>query len=380
MKIKILVSLMLLCCCMGMCACSKGAGTEKNNKSVKNETENTGSDEPMEIAEFSGELDFDYVYETDCQSERGEYVKTVYTEDGKYYLENIGESNERLLHFYDNASGKDVIVCSKSNCEHSAEGCDAYFSEAEYPFQQLWYYQEALYTWMLREDYICIEKISLDGSVREESCVLTRLNVESEVQADGLEHSQIHYPEMQLHRGYVYYSTYYPGCTEVRLYRVKLESEEEAELLYSYQGNNPGLYRIKPYGRYVLFQMGSFSEDYINMDASIYAYDTEEENISRICQDAIREYTVIGNCLYYLDLKDNVYRKDLETGEITLFFETDISTDFYNCRLFGTEAGLVYEITDWNAGAKVQQILLDYDENGKEPEKFNGKEFQPYSF
>lgn len=318
--------------------------------------------------------------ETDCQTALGTYPSIAYTADGKYSLEYIGDSANRLLYFYDNATKQNIIVCSKSNCGHNDEGCDAYFAETEYTFlPYLWYYEDALYTLMCDEDYLCIEKISLDATVREKSCTLFRMNVETEINPDGSESMSTNYPEMQLHRGYVYYSTYYPGCQSAELYRVKLNSDKESELLYSSEGNNPGLYRIKPYGRYILFQMGSFSEDYMEFEGGIYAYDTETGEVTQLCENAIRDYTVVGDCVYYFDLKDNVYCKELETGEVNLFFEIGEDTDMLDASLFGTEKGLVYQLTDWSNEGNTRQILLDY-EGEKEPEYIEKQEdlLQPY--
>ena len=98
MKRKILAAVMLIFCCIGTTGCSKGAETVENSSKESNSTKDNASDSLEKIEEFSGELDFDYVYETDCQIEIGQHPRSAYTVDGKYFLEYIDDSGDQLLH------------------------------------------------------------------------------------------------------------------------------------------------------------------------------------------------------------------------------------------------------------------------------------------
>lgn len=386
---KILGSIMLFGFLMTISACSEKENSEKKNtigeitnKSEAEENVEAGKsgdayNELPQFTDFSGEIDFKYVSETDCQSNVGEYPNTAYTNDGIYSLEPIEGSGDRLLYFYDYASEQKVVVCSKRYCEHNGESCDAYFRQTEYPIAYLWYNSQMLYTLTQEKDYLYIEKISLDGSIRENSCVLTRVDTQTEIQEDGSETVSTYYPEMQLHRGYIYYSTWFFGAKNAGIYRKAIDSDGEAETLYTFDGENIGLYRIKPYGRYVLFQIGLYNVE--NLSSSIYAYDTEKGTISKMCENVFRDYTVEENQLFYFDLKDNVYCRNLETGKTELFFEIKENTEGLDNSLFGTEEGLVYQLTDWNSDGKIQQILLDYA-GEKEPEYIERQEeiLSPY--
>lgn len=350
---------------------TKSSAVEDNNTGESNtDDEDSNNQDSLDIPEFSGDLDFTYVKETDAQSNLRSYPREAYIEEGMYQLQIM--SQYRLLTFYDNATRQEVVVCSKSNCGHSAEGCDAYFDNESYPIPNLCYYNGYLYMPVLDEGYWYMEEISLDGSTRNKSCKLYKLFEETAIEADGSESVTMRCPPMCVHRGYVYFPDYYPGTQKSSLYRAELGSDEGAEIIYSLEGNNPGLFGVQPYGRYVLFQMGEFSSDYIDYEGSTYAYDTETGEISRIGENVINAYTVANNCLYYADLERDLYCKNLETGETELFFELEKDTSDLDICVFGREEGLVYQFTDWNNDGKIEQILLDYA--GEEEPKYIEKQ------
>lgn len=343
-------------------------GKENNvvdiNSTTEGKAENAVTSSPAfsDIPEFSGELDFEYVYGTDAQTEIGSYAACVYTEDGKYFAEMLDDYSGSRLLFYDNASGQTVPVCSKSNCAHNAEGCDAFFAEEIYfsPIT-MWYYEDNLYMPMLDGDYIYLEKISPDGSTREKAGTICRMETEITINEDGSQYSRRRWPGGQLHRGYFYFTTFIPGDESINLYRVKLGSNEEPEVLYTLNGNEPWLLRIKPYGRYVLFQITTLNNETQTYDGTICAYDTDTGSISRLCDNVIREFIVMQNCLYYCDTKDNVYCKDLDTKNTSLFYETNEDMDLYSVEMFSTEDGLVYQLTNVAFGAVEKQYVLSLD-------------------
>lgn len=49
------------------------------------------------------------------------YTRTL-TDEGMYYIKN-----NRLM-FFDNASGKDTVVCNRADCNHASDECNAYVS------------------------------------------------------------------------------------------------------------------------------------------------------------------------------------------------------------------------------------------------------------
>lgn len=222
----------------------------------------------------------------------------------------------------------------------------------------MWYYEENLYIPMLEGDYIYLEKISLDGSTREKAGTICRMETEVTVHEDGSQSSRMRWPEGQLHRGYMYFTTYIPGDKSATLYRSKLGSNEQPEELYTLTGNEIHLLRIRPYGRYVLFQLATLNSETETYDGVICAYDTESGSISRLCDNVIRNYAVIDNCLYYCDLKNDVYCKNLDTNEISLFYEATDNMDLYSVELFSAEDALVYQLTNTDIGEIEKQYVI----------------------
>lgn len=391
---------------------SQDASSEQEKETVSeqelNETETSASDADSttegdagnitttpsiysDISEFSGELDFQYVYETDAQTEIGSYATCAYTADGKYYTQQSNDMINDILYFYDNATGQAVPVCGKSNCAHNEEGCDAFLKEDVYPYLiTMWYYEDNLYIPMLDGDYVCLEKISPDGSTREKSGTICRLETKVTVHEDGTQSSRMRWPEGQLHRGYMYFTTYIPGDEKVTLYRSKLGADETPEELCVISGEEAHLLRIKPYGRYVLFQLAVLNAETETYDGVICAYDTESGDISRLCDNVIRDYIVKDNCLYYCDLKDNVYCKNLDTNETSLFYETKDDMELYAMDLFSTEDAIVYQLTNLDVGEVEKQYVIALDGTIKdqivvdldniESEQQEDVIIQPYSF
>lgn len=353
---------------MTVSACSSGS---------EDSTEHSNAATPTSLSKFpafDGELDFTYVPETDAQSNRYDGSGIAYTNNGMYMLSNQdgGMLSDLMLSFYDYATGQTVYVCSKSNCTHNGVDCDAYFRQEEYPIKSLWYQEGYLYVVKIEEDYLCLEKVSLDGSIREKCCTLMRLNIQTRLDDSGIEESWIVYPEIQLHRGYAYYSTYYPGDTIVGFYRVKMNSNENAENLFTLEGTYPILYRIKPYGRYVLFQMGEFlNEEGTEFSISLYAYDTEGDGkITCLCKNIARQYTVDNSALYYCDRNDNVYKKEFSNDEAVLLFKQEVISEEDRESspklMFLHEDTLVYEVINYNTEGQVHQYVFDLNGNLKQ--------------
>ena len=84
----------------GTSATDAGGTTEGDTK-----TSVTISSVLQNIPKFSGELDFDYVYETDAQAEIGIHATCAYTKDGRYYMKAMENSGANILYFYDNDTG-----------------------------------------------------------------------------------------------------------------------------------------------------------------------------------------------------------------------------------------------------------------------------------
>lgn len=341
---------------------SNGAEETATQASTEEAGEITMPQEMQEIPEFTGELDFTYVFDTDAQGELGDTSNKAYTQEGYYHLEQ--ELDGEMLCFRTQTSFQSVPVCSKSDCAHHGEDCDAYFSCEEYPMSRIWYNQGNLYVLKLEEEYFCVYKVSSDGAVREKSCTLMRQCVEQHVYADGTTSTSYYFPTVQIHRGYVYFTNAYPGCEGCSLYRVKLDSQEEPEVLFTLSGSSPSIYNLRPYGKYVLFQMGDVDESEEDCSVGVYVYDTEEGTISRMSEEARWQYCIYKQDLYYYDEQFNVIKKDLETGEVSVFYENPDEQEedvMYEVNVFSHGDELVLSIENMNTRYGTQVV---FDETG----------------
>lgn len=78
------------------------------------------SEELQGIPEFTGKLDFTYMFDTDAQAEVQETDNIAYTQEGYYsWQDGYGA---KMLYYCDWESGQSVPVCGKSNCAHQGEG------------------------------------------------------------------------------------------------------------------------------------------------------------------------------------------------------------------------------------------------------------------
>lgn len=380
MKLKKILRIIIFLCCIGLSACSSNNESNNNsqnsNSSVADGIVISNIDELQSISEFAGELDFDYVYETDCQSYVGSYPITAYTENGYYTINYTDDSGTMYLMFYDYVAEQEVYVCSKSNCEHNDDSCDAYLDENTFTYSGLWYYDGNLYTPMKEEDYLCMCKISLDGTTRENVCTIQRINIETEIDVEGEEIETTYIPDMQIHRGYIYYSS-----SSGALYRIKLDNGKETETICSIEGTDAHIYHIRPYGQYVFFQIGFYEDSEYGTEAALYVFDTDEAaGIEKVNDGCMREYVISDNKLYFNDINEDVYRHDFETGEEVLLLDLDTenkySFTFSSC-FFIKGNYLVYELSDIETDDTYQLLI---NENGEvertlEPDD---EKLQPY--
>lgn len=305
-------------------------------------------------------MDLSYESETDCQIGIGQLPGRTYISDGAYFIEDGEQHEAHYLKFYDSATERIVYVCSKSNCNHNDADCMAYLDNQEYPLPYIWYYDGSLYVPRMDGDYIGMEKIALDGSTREDSCTLMRTNTEK---IEDIEYT--YYPELTVHRGYVYFTTYYPGNESADFCRVKLDSEEELEVLYSLKGTAAMIIRLKPYGGHVFFQAGIYEEGQ-DIGVNIYKYNIKTNETEEYYPGVLRDYVPDKDRLYYLSLTNSIYKADPVTKEDRLFYEPDNSDGIVS--LFIKDDELIWQRQDVDVVEDrpvyvYKQTVLDSDGN-----------------
>lgn len=100
-------------------------------------------------AEYGDDWDYEYSdYKFD--SEKSQFYmaeNTAAAENGYYYISNapVNDVNYDFIYFYDMKNQTSLPLCSKLNCEHDSENCDAYITDDECAGNCIWYYKERLY-------------------------------------------------------------------------------------------------------------------------------------------------------------------------------------------------------------------------------------------
>lgn len=351
---------------MSGCAAESNANHEGESQLELSEQPDNSNMKVSETKEFTGQLDFTYNEETDAQSWVGQIKWTAYSPQGQYYLKQDDEMDD-YLYFVDKNSGREVLVCNKSNCKHEDESCDAFFCAEIYAGTSLWYNENSLYAVAIYEGNICLEKISLDGSTRERVRDIMKQVAETSVDVEGNESTVYRHPEMQLHRGNLYYSDGYPGGNSATLWKLSMDGDENAQQLFKVEGENVKIYRIYPFGRYVFFQAGCMGDSEGNLDISLYAYDTESDNLVYLVKkDAMRVYCVYNNKLYYEDLQKKIYQLNMETGEEIIFLDQDKCPEYTEewsfDRFFFQDDKMIMVLNSDETGNEMQ-IVVEMDDS-----------------
>lgn len=305
-----LIGVMLL-----LSACSKSNGKEDSTREYIGQTFDTISESDLDgyKEEF---LDLSkYDIENDENDEIIDGIIWNYmaiSDKGYYYWVMSGQYD--FLYFMDKATGKSVPLCNRPDCEHIDENCNAYYKTVihssadgvEFDRSRVLFYDGFVY--VLAHDFDGVHylyRISEDGSKQEQYMRLYK----KELTQTGSEGQSIRYttPEICIHKGYVYYII--PRETVPTVYRMQLGSEK-VEKVFELKTDRPNLYRMLPYGDFIFFQAGIFSEDYFDVDGGIFAFNIINGEIKLVKSEAISAYKVVGNNLYYAK-SDGVYRFEM---------------------------------------------------------------------
>lgn len=254
-----------------------------------------------EINEIDRNIDFgDITYNsnTDIQNYYQYFNEAVSYNIGYYIFENL-KSGNRLLEYFDRQTGVILPVCSKADCKHEDESCDAVFS---YEFDgYLSYYNGNLYTvfseW--NDDMTLtrtLYKISLDGSRREKLFDLSTLGASGEFQG-------VSGTEFKIHRGYVYYA-YTDGDTS-HLFVRKLDDDKEAVEICRCSGLYSLISDMMGYGDGIMFQTYTYNDaDGADVCGKIIYYNQGSGQLSLIFEGNLGSFAIYDNGIVYFDGKD----------------------------------------------------------------------------
>lgn len=332
--------------------------TEKKEYNIKNEDieKEYDTNEDSLTNSIGGDNSYQFSIETDSQADLGEYNNRVFTENGYYIFRyTTGDYSVRRLFYYDYQSKQEVLVCNKGNCLHDNEGCNAYFDSDKYPIQNIWYYKGSLYLPAQEDEYLYVEKISLDGTTREKKCSIARVTEKTEESGEQTVTST-YYPQMMMHKGCVYYSTSYPGCKKAELYKLDIEGKAEAELIAEIEGESVQLYRMKGYQDDIYYQLAEFENDGTLAKGGLYKYTSSSGENSCLIEDAVSYYCLKENGdIFIHNYHDNQIVKVSGDGKQDAFY--DLGDAECNGFMWDTNRFLIYTMGD----EYEKQYVLDED-------------------
>lgn len=196
----------------------------------------------------------------------------MYMENDLMYsiVRNFDDNNKykTMIYVADLKTGVQVPLCSKVDCNHNSDRCNAYLGDNTIIPGNMWCIDGIIYLFCQRtqdvngnktSDYFLM-RVSSDGSVREDlGSVLT---VYGNQEDDRLVMSK---SNVLIHRGYLYYvieavedvkvinNTVEYGKTTDKLYRYNINGKSEPECIYEYTIEKEGnlLIGFQPQGEYL---------------------------------------------------------------------------------------------------------------------------------
>ncbi|MDE6208592.1 MAG: DUF5050 domain-containing protein [Lachnospiraceae bacterium] len=272
---------------------------------------------------------------------------------------NIGATNEYRVMFLDKETKQYVPLCSNPNCGHDVEGCNALFlSGASYDMENNFIYYNDGNVYVVgkdKEDYMCLYRIAEDGSSREKYMKLYKANIITTNDENGGMYTEFFYPEVCIHRGYVYFII--NKESELKIRRIKL-GEENVEEIFSMTGERQDLYRMEAYGDYLFFQGGNFvDENYMDIDGGIMAYNINTGEITMVKKGAISTFCISSGNIYYAtsdgisvysltDLTDTVLLNSIDPYPSFIVNDNYVFIADKNLKVYDLDGNLVRKITD----------------------------------
>lgn len=321
-KYLLLVALVLEI--LALTACDKDNSKDKQPEIVEKvfepiveESIENYKEEKLDLEKYSvrNELDIDantgFLWFTMAESDYGYYIPY-----------------DDMLVFVDKVTEKIVPLCNRADCSHNDENCNAHYnthysitndeSDVVFKLNYLQFYDGYLYTLAYdMSGYVYLYKISEDGSTREKCMKLYKQ--EASV-SDGIKIG-----EVCIHRGYVYYVHAFEDNPKLR--RMRLGGGEE-EIIFELKGERGNLYRIRPYGDFVFFQAGNFTDETCtDINSGIFAFNVNDGKLQLVKENGVATYFVEKDILYY-QTAGVISRYDLVTGEKEVLFEDDLNADF----------------------------------------------------
>lgn len=236
----------------------------------------------------------------------GSFIKIS---SGSYY------SDGEYVYYSDNNGTNYIKVCSKPNCSHNDEDCDAYIEAPT-----IGCYNNHIY-WVSSIDNIspgcALYRMNLDGSDHEKVYTVTTEN--------GAAYSYV------IHNGLLFYKLSIPDISNTdeindkgkmsSLYKRSLESGSKEELITS--GEIGNIISFHPANNYL------FLRAMINERIDFYCYDIETGRYDLMFNDLDYQDVYFGNEKGYLFRSgEGIYELSYEDYSVSLVFSTNLEGNF----------------------------------------------------
>ena len=213
--------------------------------------------------------------------------------------------------------GTDTVpLCNKADCNHKNKDCNAYLSGAQE--QTVWYDGKHIYAVGKKGgNTYSVYEINKDGSGSKKLCNL--------FQASGYGGTGI---MCSYKDGYIYYRMSLQDIEDIKIgritnkiYRTRLESGAEPELIYENQEDEKTMTvtgAMYFYGDDMYVTISTYSMDSGNMNtAQLYRYSTKENKLELFLDRYVGNFFIEADVLYYTS-SDGIHKYSLngETDEM----------------------------------------------------------------
>ena len=278
------------------------------------------------------------------------------TDDG-VYLFSLIDSDLGILSYWNLTSETCVPLCSKANCTHTDETCDAWFKEPNYGTLQK--YEDKIYLWCGFQGSLALYSENLDGTERKKVCGFSAEDrtgnwVDSSVVSGDFCYINMSFGQDR--KGSDIRGIYRISLTNGTAKLIRMNNEDadwtEHRLDDVVYDNGKVYYKITEYrtgeARSRVFEYNPISET----DTVIFE------------TDAVISHIIAENKLYYTKYetdKDKVFVVDLKTGSETSFlvpfagyltydgtylYIMNTEDEYGICSIFDLDGNLVDQIED----------------------------------
>lgn len=275
-----------------------------------------------EIAEDIDYGDTTYNMQTDSQNYFGTQTNTIAKANNGYYKWEYSNATvyngtaDMFLIYYDGQSGSAIPVCSRIDCLHNTSDCDAAYNEN---LNSLCYYDGYLYSifmeWSQEDEMLTdcwLYRISLDGSKREKVKYLYSYRSDGEFGSTTL-------PELQIHRGYAYYS--YTNNSVSYLSMCDIENGYAIKQICKCSGLYSVICSVRGYGEGVVFESFYYNnENGDDLSSKIVYFNPKTEKINLLYEGMIGTSAIADGNIILTDGKD-MFKLNLDDFSVEKFIE-----------------------------------------------------------